>query len=166
MLNKHHKLSNAYNQSQKQKRNAHAAAQGTKVATFLQSKFRMGKAKKRLNELRTHQLITAKERNITNASENASVNRTKENNLQGIRNKLSMKNKLNSMTNSVKRLAYPNRSSRPKNRSKSSLEKAMNSTRLFFNRKTPHWITLGAKSGHKSRHVKPVVRRVAKQAPK
>ena len=39
LSNRAKQLSKAYNQSQKQKRNAHAAAQGTKVATFLQSKF-------------------------------------------------------------------------------------------------------------------------------
>jgi len=181
LANKGKQLSNAYQKSQ-QKRNA----QGTKVATFLQSKFRMGKAKKQLNQLRNHQLLAAKERvrriqeqrNMIqedeaqeNAKENAlrkTLNRTKnknENNLQGFRNKLSLKNKLKNMTNSVKKLDYSSRSI-PKNRSKSTLEKAMNSTRVFLTRKTPHWITLGAKSGHRSRHVKPFVKRVTKPAPK
>jgi len=204
--NKARLLSNAYNKSREQKRNA----QGTKVATFLQSKFRMGKAKKHLNQLRNHQLLAAKERvrriqkqrqmtNEDEARENAKNEHLYTARKDGLKNQLSKMNKsvkrltrpsrvapslrrkpirnapilnlreklnrsLANMNSSVKKIAYPNRSNHsiPKNRSKSSIEKAMNSARGFLNRKTPHWITLG----RKTKHVKPIVKRVTKLAPK
>jgi hypothetical protein len=170
----------------------------------------MGKAKKKLNQLRNHQLLTAKERvrqiqeqrQMTKENqdqENAKEEQNYTSRKDGLKNQLSKMNKsvkrltrpsrvapslkrnperkapilnlrenlsrsLANMNRSVKKLAYPNRTTRsiPKNRSKSAIEIAMNSTRLFINRKTPHWITLG----RKTQHLKPVVRRVTKLAPK
>lgn len=186
MSNKVKQLSNTYKKSEDEKRNK----KGSKIALFLQSKFRMGKAKNELNRMKHKKDQT----NIALAKEK--IRQMKEKHQMSLENLNGQNRRSNEKSNkkirrsrrvhpspplrrrpissknvnfSVKHLSsirnYMNKST-PKNKSKSFLEKAMNSTSVFFNGKKPHWITLGAKSGAKSRHVKPVIRRVTKQAPK
>jgi hypothetical protein len=140
---------------------------GMSLENFNGQTLRSNKKTQKSRRVRPSPPLRRKPISLNNLKDNAlrkTLNRSKdtnENSLQGIRNKLSLKNKMKNMTNSVKRLAYPNRSI-PKSRSKTAIEKAMNSTRVFLNRKMSHWITLG----NKLKHVKPIVRRVTKLAPK
>lgn len=175
------KMSNTY-KSQNQPKFLNE--KGKKVAMFLQSKFRINKAKQELKRLQNKKLSnslksmnTSIKKMVRPARPSPSLRRKPSRTAPVLNLNEKLSNSLKSMSNSIKKLlkptpnykpplpSRPSKPMKPMKINKSSLTQKFNpklSPIYELSKNKPHWI----KAGPKSTHRKATVRRVTKHAPK